>query len=350
MLKRSYGIIAAVMIVCAFTFFSGCSSSGEDSGSYDMGVGALKSGDYESAAAYFQAAIENDGRYAEAYRGLGIVYLEQGGYEYAINMFDLSLEAMEYEDEEFEQDLLLYKAKALILNEQEAEALEIYDTLKERGLALAYALEGIIYLKEGETEKAVENFEASISNGADIEICLTIYEAYKEVNLEGDGVNYLEEALSMEASSAEEKALLGKVYGWMGDTENACVYLQEALSEGYEEAMDMLGRIYIESGRLSEAKAMYMEAIRSGDNVAAAYNGLALCAIAEENYESALVYIEQGLNYNDENANKNLLYNEIAVYEMMLDFDTAREKAEEYLEIYPNEEDIKDEFRFLSHS
>ena len=44
---------------------------------------------------------------------------------------------------------------------------------------------------------------------------------------------------------------------------------------------------------------------------------------------------------------KSLLFNEMTIYEKKLDFVTAKQKAEEYLELYPDDKTMKKELAFL---
>ena len=90
--------------------------------------------------------------------------------------------------------------------------------------------------------------------------------------------------------------------------------------------------------------------IKNSKNDAKAYNGLAICSIAEKNYDSALIYISYGFECCDDQVKKELMLTEIAVYEYKLDFDTAARKTNEYLKLYPEDETAKKEFRFLSRS
>ena len=44
---------------------------------------------------------------------------------------------------------------------------------------------------------------------------------------------------------------------------------------------------------------------------------------------------------------QNLLFDEIAYYEYMQDYDTAFAKAKEFVELYPDNEEGKEEYDFL---
>ena len=346
-----FRITAFACLACVFLNTSGCADKNNDSGAYDSGMEALENGNYDTALSEFQKAVDEDGRAAEGYRGMGLVYLNSESYEYAVNMFDLSISSMKHDNDEFERDVLLYKAEALADDSKTDEALEIYKEL-ENGPApeAAYALEGRIYLNNGQRDKAADCFDLALGDGDDIKIALFIYEAYKDANLEGDGAAYLEKAISSNVSEGEDEAFMGLAYYYLNDYENAITYLNKAIKSGYSNGTQILGNIYLDKGDISGARALFMDMISAGGNDAMAYNGLAMCSMAEEDYESALVYIDLGLKCNDKRAERSLLFNEVAAYEKMLDFNTAKTKSQEYLVKYPNDMEMKNESMFLLHS
>lgn len=76
------------------------------------------------------------------------------------------------------------------------------------------------------------------------------------------------------------------------------------------------------------------------------YNGLALCDIADGDYETQANV--QRISLGSGNAIKNLLYNEIIIYEYLLDFSLPRQKWRDYLVLYPSDENALRENTFLS--
>ncbi len=339
-----------IMAILGSTFLAGCQSTKEDSGAYDKAMTALSNGDYETALAEFKNAADNDNREAESYRGEGIVYYERGDYDSAIMFFDLSLKKMKYKNSDFETDVKLYEADAYTKKSDYETAHSIYQELEEGDNAyIAYARDGALYLKEKNVDQASQCFEKSIGSKKNIEICLYIYESYKDVNLEADGSKYLDEATKITPSTEDEYMQLGKVFEYLEDYDSAVKSLNKAIEAGSAEAIDELGRLYLDNNNISDAKTLYDNNLNEGQSIASAYNGLAMCSIKEQDYDSALVYIEQGLSCGDETADRNLLFNQIIVYEYKLEFDTARQKTQEYLQLYPDDEKASEEYKFLVH-
>lgn len=100
---------------------------------------------------------------------------------------------------------------------------------------------------------------------------------------------------------------------------------------------------------ISSARALYQEYVSDEQVAAEAYNGLALCDIQMEDYDSALKNVQKGLEIADQSAKKSLLFNELCIYEYLNDWPTAREKADAYLELYPGDEAAIREQQFLNH-
>jgi tetratricopeptide (TPR) repeat protein len=348
MRKNAVYILTAVLLTLSAGSMAACVQPKEDSGAYDNALKAYESGDLELAMSEFDKAIVNDKREAEGYRGQGIVYLKQQDYASAILMFDKSLESLKHDNEEFENDVLMYKAEACAKNADTNVALEIYSSLEESELAeTVFALEGSIYLKNGDIQEAQNCFALSEEAGVSIETYLLIYEAFADVSLEGDGAVYLEKAKSIEPANSEETAELGKIYYYLDDYDNAVSLLNKAIEEGYTEAVTILGDIYLENDNISGAKDLFISAVNQNIDPAMAYNGLAMCAIKEGDYSGALSYITTGLGYDDNAAKQSLLFNEIIVYEKMLDFETAKAKMNEFLILYPDDERALEEAKFI---
>ena len=55
--------------------------------------------------------------------------------------------------------------------------------------------------------------------------------------------------------------------------------------------------------------------------------------------ESALSYVQEGQKEEDSEEQPALLFNEIVITEKMADYDSAKEKLREYLELYPGDID-----------
>ena len=347
--KRS-GIMMILMIMIIFSLLlPGCDSlTPDDSGAYDEGIAALANGDYDTALERFRQAAEEDGRLVESYRGQGIAYFARGNYEYAVKFFDMSLEEKSFPDEAFEEDIYYYKAESLEKSGQTDEAIRMYEDLAQGSKpSYANALLGRLYLDHGDKEKAFGLFDTAVDECSDYDVFLLIYDACKKACLEADGTVYLKQALDITPYSAEQHADLGRIYDCLEDDQKAVSELQKAVDKGYLDAVPVLGSIYLDNGNIAAARSLYEDAYKAGLDAGKCCNGLALCALAENRTDTALRYISEGLKSVDDEVRRSLLFNEVITYETKLDFKTARDKAREFLQIYPNDEEMKREYRFL---
>ena len=133
----------------------------------------------------------------------------------------------------------------------------------------------------------------------------------------------------------------------MDDYENAESELKHAIDGDNTEALVLLGMVYMDKGDSANAKAMFQQYVSQAENGAKGFNGLALCDIEDGDYDSALSDIESGIHVAGAEDMQSLLFNEIVVYEKKLDFQTALQKAQEYLELYPEDKTVKKELAFL---
>lgn len=338
--------VAGTLVLALSLALCGCGT--QDSGAYGRGAAALQQGDYSTAIEEFQTAADQDGRAAEAYRGQGIACLRQGEYARAVTLFSLSLEEMKHSNKEFSRDVLFYQAEAYEKNGQSGEAEAIYTELTEDGGdARAFVLRGRGKLQGGDTVGAREDFESALDCDGSYEVYLQIYQAYTAVNREADGADYLERALESAPGDAEDYKYQAQVHYYLGDYEKAKEDLSKAGEEEDDESRLLLGKLCLETEDAAAARSVYQNYLENGERPAEAYNGLALCDIQEKDYDSALQNIRRGIECGDEEAMRDLLYNEIVVYEYQLDFVTAKSKMKEFLEKYPGDEDAVRENIFL---
>ena len=342
------------MTAAAATAFTGCTRESlfaDDSGAYDEAMYAFEAEDYDKAIELFEKAVNTDGRAAEGYRGEGLVYFARGSYKFATNFFDMSLDALAVDNPEFERDVKYYKAESLKKSGRKRDASQLYEELALLpGGNLANAALGQMSLEDGDTKEAMQYFDLAVTDCTDYEVYLLIYTACSDALLEADGTAYLEKALEIEPQTNEDMADLGRGYYSLEEVTKAMEYLNRAVDGGYIDAVPVLGNIYLEENNIAAARALYEKAQGLGLAEAECYNGFALCSLAEGKPDIALQYIEEGLKVSGETEARSLLFNEVAAYEAKRDFDTARDKAAAFLEIYPNDKSMIREYKFLSRN
>lgn len=348
---------AAILCVCAgMMLLGGCGS--ESKKIFDQAERDLEAGLYEYALEGYRACQAAGTKLPYAFRGEGIASLRMGNYQEAIDSFANALNTGKI-SKSLEKDILCYKVTAQLYAGLYQEAMADC-----QALAQGYGMDEDVYFLTGKTalsmdayDEAARNFEQAFGQDSTYARAIQIYQAYLDKDMEADGTRYLEAALSGQAKTAEDHCDRGRVYYYMEDYVNAKEELTLASNSGNTEAFLLLGMVYMSQKDISNSRVMYQEYVeravgggeKAGSSYSAAkgYNGLALCDMAEGNYDSALENISSGISAAKGEELQSLLFNEIVIYEKKLDFATALLKVQSYLEMYPGDEEGEKELAFL---
>ena len=344
---RNKKIICLLAAGLGALLLTGC--GGENQKTYEQANADLEEANYDYALNEYQACISAGYKLAQSYRGSGIVKLRTGDYQGAIDDLTNALND-EKTGKSDRKDLLEYRAAAELKAELYDQAMADCQTLAEDYSLNAndYYLTGCVALAMDSYDEASSNFSEAYGSDSTYEMAIQIYEAYLGQDMEADGTRYLEAALKTEAKTADDYCERGKVYYYMDDYENARTELTTAADKGSTEATLILGMVYMAQGDTSNARSFSQQYIDAdGDDPAKGYNGLALCDISDGDYDSALQNISQGLGDATSDEMRDLLFNEIVVYEKKLDFSTALSKAQEYVQTFKDDDAAAKELTFL---
>lgn len=344
---RNKKIICLLAAGLGALLLTGC--GGENQKTYEQANADLEEANYDYALNEYQACISAGYKLAQSYRGSGIVKLRTGDYQGAIDDLTNALND-EKTGKSDRKDLLEYRAAAKLKAELYDQAMADCQTLAEDYSLNAndYYLTGCVALAMDSYDEASSNFSEAYGSDSTYEMAIQIYEAYLGQDMEADGTRYLEAALKTEAKTADDYCERGKVYYYMDDYENARTELTTAADKGSTEATLILGMVYMAQGDTSNARSFYQQYIDAdGDDPAKGYNGLALCDISDGDYDSALQNISQGLGDATSDEMRDLLFNEIVVYEKKLDLSTALSKAQEYVQTFKDDDAAAKELTFL---
>ncbi|MCC8028803.1 MAG: tetratricopeptide repeat protein [Lachnospiraceae bacterium] len=316
-MKKRFTLFLAAGMLCASLLLSGCQNAADEK--------------------------------MQEYKELGISQMETGDYESAVNSFQKALDQSVGSIGAEELDISYYKALALYKSGDAGGAIEAYTALVEYDSKNweVYYLRGNVYLQEGQTESALEDYAQAVSlRGNDAELCTHIYENLLRAGLEDSAQEYLILVLSTDPSDAEDYYYLGDVCYLSGDYENAEAYLTQARDQGYDKALLLLGRIYMAGGDSDSAKAAFESYMEIYPEDAEALNELGAIALEAGDYEGAVTYLEAAREAADADADEAVLKNLIIAYEYSYDFQSACDTAETYLSKYSDEE-IEREYEFL---
>lgn len=342
------GKIGRILAVCiGASLLAGCGS--EKQNIYRQAEENLEQGSYQEALTGYEASVSSGYKAAESLRGAGIAKLRLGDYQGAVECFTQAL-SQDRVKKFIRQDLLAYRATALLKAGLTDDAMADCQTLASDYSMNAdlYFLTGCVALAMDAYDEADSNFQQAYGEKPDYDMALQIYEAYRSRGMEADGTRYLEAILKTEPGNAEDYCERGRIYYYMQDYENARNELTKASEKGSVEALSLLGMVCLARNDTAAARSMYQDYLNAEESrKAEGYNGLALCDIADGDYPGALANIASGLEAADTDEMQELLFNEIVAYEKQLDFHTAFSKVQEYLKMYPDDQEAKKELEFL---
>lgn len=137
-----------------------------------------------------------------------------------------------------------------------------------------------------------------------------------------------------------------QLYDWE-DYRAALPILLEAYESGYSDLVLYVGSCYGQTGDLTNMQIYYDVFLRKNEMNSFMYAQYAAIALDQDKLEEAYNYIQMGLGLKDQSNIKELQFDEIVYYEKLSDFNTAFEKAEAFVEAYPNDSDGKNEYDLL---
>lgn len=243
----------------------------------------------------------------------GMALQAVGDYEGALEKYEEALGLANMKVGEAELDLACYKASAQAGSGELSGAIDTYSAV----LALKKSDEGSLYLGRGLLYTRQGNLD----------------EAEKDLN----------QALK----ETDDPMIKGIIYQVVGQSAKAKEYFEKAKDAGNFEALFFLSKIYEEEGDHEYAMSLLGEYVSGDDAGAEGCLTAAEYYMQDGNYEDALQALQKGISKGESLVQKMLLQEEIACYEHLGDFAGAREKAESYLEIYPEDTLIQREYEFL---
>ncbi len=377
-----------LMGICLFliSVIAGCSLS---ENLYEDGKKRFVNGNYEEAAACFEAAIKENSkraeyyidyglslikleRYEEAlnmfnkayvnkdiiivnrnnkrvYRGKGITYYHMLDYDKAIVEFKKALEISELSG--MDMDILYYIGSSQMTVGSYEEAIDSYTRLikLDSKSAGAYNSRALCYRSKGDFEKSLADYDAAIQ--MEPKNYSHYFGKYYLLTEQGDVANASEvliKASELVPKTSEDQYNLAKVHFYQGDYEVALSELSEGFKNGFTEAYYYIGEIYRIKKDYPKAIYYYDIFIKEGEIMAPnVYNQIASCLIKTGDYTEALGYLEEGINYNHAGIMQTLKKNEIVAYECLGEFDKAKEKLSQYMTVYPTDKEAAREAQFV---
>ena len=292
---------------------------------------------------------------ALAYRKIGINAMAEGNYEEAINNFQLALDQSKGQIRNLALDICMQKAEALYLNEQPEDAIAVCDAVLDydKSYATAYYLRGNLYLQQGDSEKALADYEQAAKYAdADYEIYIQLYENLNRAGMKAEGEKYLNKALELKGKGRYYLTNRGYIYYLMGDYENAKEQLLQAVAIEQKEGEDDKAELYLaqtaeQLGDEQTAAQYYKAYAENHADDSIVLEELGNMAMEKEDYADACAYYQKGLQTSNPSNEQLLRRGEIAALEQLYEFEQAKEKMAQYVLDYPEDEQAAREYLFL---
>lgn len=288
-----------------------------------------------------------------AYRQMGIEYMEQGDYASAIEAFDAALSQGVGTVGVDELDIAYYKAAAQYASGNMDAAMASYNAIidfKEDAYE-AYYLRGCLYCKQGNLKAARTDFANAVVKYSenDYELYLNIYENLAGVGAVEDGETYLKAALEFKGDEVTDLEYRGQIHYLLGEYDNAVADLKAALEKGSSYANLYLAKTYDDMGDAVAAEEHFKTYIAAVPADAVALNELGEIMLEKGKYAEAVLYLEQGLACEVIPNRGALMHNLIAAYEYNGNFDKAWELVQQYVVLFPEDEEAQREYVFLKN-
>lgn len=339
-------ILSMVLGLCVMASLAGCGSGGEH---IAKAMELIKEVDYQGALTELDNAEENGENIRLINRARGIACMGLVDYRGAITYFEQAISDSNGLLQDIDFDLNYYLAAAYTKNTQYSEAEEIYNAI----LALrqeedAYFLRGNVRMVLGNYSGAMDDFDKAVEmSPSNYDRLIEIYEVLTYFGYEEVGKDYLQVALN-NGGKQMGKFMTGKIYYYLGDYQNAYITLEEARAEGVPESYLYLGKSYEATGDYNYAVNVYTSYLNKYEGDAETYNQLGLCEMKRGEYAKALEAFQEGIQLSGNTMLQTLSFNEVVAHEYLGEYEQAYELLKIYLQKYPDDEQAKREYDFLS--
>ena len=234
-----------------------------------------------------------------------------GDYDAAIAKYEEALKLADMEVGAAEIDIAYYKASAQYRSGDLTGAIDTYSAiLAVKESENSYLGRGLLYVAAEEADKA-------------------------------------EEDLNKVLKDTKDPLIKGIIYNVVNQTDKAKECFEDAKAEGNAEAVFYLANIYEKAGDHNYAMILLEEYIANGNASAEGYLTVARHYLDAGAYEEALNMVQSGIALGDSGVLRSLLEEEIVCYEKLADYASAKAKAEDYLDKYPEDTAMQKEYEFL---
>lgn len=335
-----------LLFAIATVVLTGC---GKSENYYEKAQKELEGGNYEDALDSYSKAIMEDEELGMSYRGAGICCFMMADYVKAEDYFVRALQESKGIVGDKELDLSYYLAEDYVCQGKNNEALEVYTNIIDYDSSQSDAriYRGILYVNQGEIDKAKKDFAKAVEGkNNSLSACFQIYKTLAGCQDE-DAEIYLKKGLECKGDKAEDLYMKGCLYNVSGNLDSALEYLEKSKKEGYSRAAFLIGQIYEARGDMESAIANYNDYIKVSNVSVSEYVQIINCRINSGDKEGAKADCEKAVANADASQLQAMKFEQIVALEKMGEFQEAKEKMNQYLTAYPDDEKAKKESEFL---
>ena len=339
-------IYSAVALMLA-GMLTGCGEAEERTANASQLIKGL---DYQGALEELDAAQEAGENQRLIDRSRGIAYMGLTDYDRAVEAFLKSLAGSNGFVQNLDFDTNYYLAAAYTKNGQYSEAEATYNAILDLRPEEtdAYFLRGNVRLSLNNYEGAKSDFDKTVSmEPKNYDRLIEIYEVLADFGYKEVGQEYLQTALAS-GNKQMDNFCIGRIYYYLGEYQKACMALEEAREKGGVESYLYLGRSYEAMGDYNYASSVYKGYLAKYEGNAEMYNQLGLCEMAKGEYGKALEAFQAGMQLENNSNLQTLSFNEIVAYEYLEEYEQAYVLMNNYLKNYPDDEQARREYDFLS--
>ena len=323
----------------------------------NYGMTLLQLKQYDDALAQFEIVITNSANTTKdfdrlnkfAIRGKGLVYNQKQNYTDALTCFNNALDIKA--ESGWDIDILHYKANTLECMGYRTSAIDIYTEIlaKNKDDVSAYLNRANLYRLEERNEEAVKDYEAALKLAeGSYRSYIGLYTCYVAMEQKDKAKEVLEKAARLQVKTNEDKYYLGQVHFYQKNYKSAKIEMEYAYDMGYNEADYFLGEIALADKQYEEA-VTHFERYRANSAVESptVCNQEAVCYLALFEFEKAQRMLDIGLGVPGSPARRQLLRNQVALYEEQNELMKAYTTLQEYIVSYPEDVDATTEYKFL---
>ena len=349
-LRRAAAFIAALTAAVSLW---GCSPQATDT--MVKADEALDEGNFDNAAALYEAAIEEGKQLQACYRGKGIALMGKMEYGKAEEAFLKALDSANFLEKNIyhdgmENDIRRYLASCYIHEGQPEKAVLIYDALlsKDDENITLYMERGTAKAASGDLDSAKQDFDKAINmDRHNYQMILDIAQTFDQYGGREYGVAYLAD-VSADREDNIDPVLKGRILYFLEDYEGA-VSLLNQFAQTDEEAAMIVCRCHIALKNMKSAREV-LESM--GDKVERSPSLLNLSGniyFRQKKYaEAAEVFEKAAAAASGTTELQDILFNRAVAYEYAGDFAKAKELFTEYLKQYSGDKQAVRELKFLN--